>query len=471
MTKAIVRQVENQVRIIVAGSELLKPLVAIATGAATAAETAETGAVAARNEAEGFRDEAADRTAEILGIMGRADLYGIEPLSQAAAFLTGGVEVLPLSGYFRVGGSEDTALSDMPGMTITRASVGYARTVAGTFTSFASGAARITDRGLLVEPAATNLFTRFAPTVAQFNASTNTSDATAPASPPIAGQQWVQVGAGGAGFAYQTVTLSPSTTYTASIFVETPDGSSPVGGPNNASTDFSFVMAGVIITAETHYYLRLSGNVWQVWVTFTTAATVSSTNCGVFRQATQNTRTLKFSGFQVEAGSRVSSPIVTTGATATRAADVIQLTGLAIGQEVTVMAEVAVTGAGSATGGRFLFDLDDGASANRLYASNSGGFGFATVVSSSTTGSVAVAGPAAIDETVKLAYRSKANDFRMARGGTLSTADTSGAVPSSFSRLTLGGTSGGTVQLGGFLRRLVVIPAALTDAQLQTMST
>ena len=149
MTKAIVRQVENQVRIIVAGSELLKPLVTIATGAATAAETAEAGAVTARNEAEGFRDEAADRTAEILRIMGRADLYGIEPLSQAAAFLTGGVEVLPLSGYFRVGGSEDTALADMPGMTITRASVGYARTVAGTFTSFASGAARITDRGLL----------------------------------------------------------------------------------------------------------------------------------------------------------------------------------------------------------------------------------------------------------------------------------------------------------------------------------
>jgi|GEM_PF-1106809 len=475
MSDAVVTVTDQTVAVTITGSELLTPLVTAATAAKAAAETAETNAETAQAAAELARDEAADRTAEILRIMGRSDLYGIVLLSNASAFLTGGVEVLPLASpaYYRIGGTEDTALADMPGITITRASTGYARTLAGTFTSFASGAARITDRGLLAEPAATNLFPRYAPTQAQLGANAGTSNTTEPASPPISGLQWLQIGAGGSAFAYQSATLTASTTYTISGLVETPDGSSPVGGPNNASTDFSFIGAGVSLTTGTYNYLRLSGNTWLVWHTFTTAGSISSTNNGVIRQATQNTRILKFAGWQIETGSRVTSPIITTGASATRAADVIQITDLAIGQEVTVAADIALTGGDSTvlSAGRFIFDLDGGTTADRIYANNvSGALGFATVVSSASTASVEVAGTAAVDATVKLAYRSKVNDFRMARGGTLSTLDSSGAVPSSLTRLTIGGISTGTNQLSGFIRRLVIIPAALTDAQLQALT-
>lgn len=475
MSDAVATIVNETVQVTITGSELLTPLVTAATAAKDDAEAAQAAAEDAQAAAETARDEAADRTAEILRIMGRADLYGVTLLSDAAAFLSGGVEVLPLASpaYYRVGGTEDTALADMPNLTITRASTGYARNVDGTYTAFASGAARITDRGLMVEPSATNLCPRFAPTQAQLGSNSNTSDTTAPASPPISGLNWLQIGAGGAAFAYQAVTLAANTTYTIASFVETPDGSSPVGGPNNASTDFTFIAAGVLLTTGTYNYLRLSGNVWLVWHTFTTAASISSTNCGIFRYATQNTRTLKFAGFQIETGSRATSPIVTTGSSATRAADVIQMTGLSIGQEVTVVADIALT-AGDSTvlsAGRFVFDLDGGTTADRIYANNvSGALGFSTVVSSSSTASVEVAGTAAVDATVKLAYRSKVNDFRMARGGTLSTADTSGAVPSALTRLTIGGISTGANQLSGFIRRLVIIPAALTDAQLQALT-
>ncbi len=473
MSDAVVTVNDQTVVVTVSGSELFTPLVTAATAAKDGAETAKTGAEAARDAAAASAADAEDRTAAILAILGRADLYGIELLSSATSFMSGGVEILPLSSYYRIGGTAVSAFTGIPGITITRASTGYARTLAGTYTSFASGAARITDRGLLTEPASTNLFPRYAPTQAQLGANAGTSDTTAPASPPISGLQWLQIGAGGAGFAYQSVTLLANTTYTASCLIETPDGSSPVGGPNNVSTDFSFIMAGVVLTTGTYNYLRLSGNAWLVWHTFTTAGSISSTNCGVFRQATQNTRTLKFSGFQVETGSRVTSPIITTGASATRAADVIQITGLAIGQEVTVAADIALTGGDSTvlSAGRFIFDLDGGTTADRIYANNvSGALGFATVVSSASTASVEVAGTAAIDATVKLAYRSKVNDFRMARGGTLSTLDSSGAVPSSLTRLTIGGISTGTNQLSGFIRRLVIIPAALTDAQLQALT-
>ncbi|MEH6697192.1 MAG: hypothetical protein V7672_00690 [Brevundimonas sp.] len=474
MSDAVVTVVDQVVHVSISGSELLTPLVSAAAASAAAAGEAETGAETARDAAEGFRDEAEDRTAAVLAILARADLYGITETTNAVAFMAGGVEVLPLSSYFRSGGSVSALLSGLSGISITRASVGYARTAAGTYTSFASGAARITDRGLMVEPAATNLFPRFAPTAAQLSTGANAADTTAPSSPPIAGLNWLTLtNTSGTANALQPVTLAVSTTYTMSVLVETPDGSQPVAGPLNGTGDFSFVLSNVTQASGTPRYERLSGNVWRVSLTVTTPGTLSSTSNGIVRFSAQNNRICKFAGFQIETGSRATSPIVTTGATATRAADVIQLPGLSIGQEVTVLADVALTGGDSSilSGSRFLFDLDDGGTSNRIYANNvSGGFGFATVVSSSTTGSVEVAGTAAVDATVKLAYRSKVDDFRMARGGTLSTVDTSGAVPSSFSRLTIGGISGGTLQLSGFIRRLVVIPAARDDAELQALT-
>jgi len=48
----------------------------------------------------------------------------------------------------------------IPGWTFTRASTGYAETAAGALVAFASGAPRITDKGLLVEEARTNLLLR-----------------------------------------------------------------------------------------------------------------------------------------------------------------------------------------------------------------------------------------------------------------------------------------------------------------------
>lgn len=66
----------------------------------------------------------------------------------------------PLSGstldmYFAGGQYFGATPADM---TVTRASAGYAQTSAGTWVSFASGAPRITDKGLLVEEGRTNYF-------------------------------------------------------------------------------------------------------------------------------------------------------------------------------------------------------------------------------------------------------------------------------------------------------------------------
>ena len=56
------------------------------------------------------------------------------------------------------GGDYVGALANTPGWSFTRASAGYAQTSAGALVSFASGVPRITDKGILIEGARTNLF-------------------------------------------------------------------------------------------------------------------------------------------------------------------------------------------------------------------------------------------------------------------------------------------------------------------------
>jgi hypothetical protein len=60
--------------------------------------------------------------------------------------------------YTTPGGSAST-VATIPNISVARASAGFAQTAAGALTSFASGVARQTDLGLLVEPARTNLIT------------------------------------------------------------------------------------------------------------------------------------------------------------------------------------------------------------------------------------------------------------------------------------------------------------------------
>jgi hypothetical protein len=220
-----------------------------------------------------------------------------------------------------MGALENTAnfTQAMPnGSTYTRTGVATGLTTAGLVTSFAADAPQRTDRGLALEPAATNLFPRSAPTVAQLSLGLNASNTTAPASPPISGLNWLALdNTSSFAVAYQTLTVTLSTAYSISVLVETPDGSQPVASGTSLTGDFNFVCGGTTDAAPTFSYLRLSGNVWRVTAAITTPVSPTA-NDGIIRHSTQNTRALKFAGFQLVLGAVAGSPIVTTGSAAAR---------------------------------------------------------------------------------------------------------------------------------------------------------
>lgn len=205
------------------------------------------------------------------------------------------------------------------GSTFSRAGAATGLTTSGLISSFAENIPQRTNRGLALEPAATNLFPRSAPTVAQLSLGLNASDTTAPASPPISGLNWLALdNTSSFAVAYQTLTVTLSTAYSISVLVETPDGSQPVASSTSLTGDFNFVCGGVTDAAPTFSYLRLSGNVWRVTAAITTPVSPTA-NDGIIRHSTQNTRALKFAGFQLVLGAVAGSPIVTTGSAATRA--------------------------------------------------------------------------------------------------------------------------------------------------------
>ncbi len=205
------------------------------------------------------------------------------------------------------------------GSTFSRVGAATGLTAAGLISSFAENIPQRTNRGLALEPAATNLFPRSAPTAAQLSLGLNASDTTAPATPPISGLNWLALdNTSSFAVAYQTLTVTLSTAYSISVLVETPDGSQPVASSTSLTGDFNFVCGGVTDAAPTFSYLRLSGNVWRVTAAITTPVSPTA-NDGIIRHSTQNTRALKFAGFQLVLGAVAGSPIVTTGSAATRA--------------------------------------------------------------------------------------------------------------------------------------------------------
>jgi hypothetical protein len=220
-----------------------------------------------------------------------------------------------------LGALEDTAnfTRVMPyGATYTRTGVATGLTTAGLVTSFAADAPQRTDRGLALEPASTNIVPRFAPTVAQLSLGLNASDTTAPSSPPISDLNWIALNnTSSIAVAYQTLTVTGSTAYSISVLVETPDGTQPVASSTSLTGDFNFVAGGVTDAAPTFGYTRLSGNVWRVTAAIVTPG-VPTTNDGIIRHSTQNTRALKFAGFQLVTGAVAGSPIVTTGSALAR---------------------------------------------------------------------------------------------------------------------------------------------------------
>jgi len=172
---------------------------------------------------------------------------------------------------------------------------------------------------------------------------------------------------------------------------------------------------------------------------------------------------------QLETGAVATSPIPTFAATVTRAKDLIKVatSNFPVGAEYSTLIDATLNAVVDASG---IVEMYDDAVTNylaaifisganiKLYSSASGG-----VQSNFNLSSVPSTGA-----RFKMAARWKTNDFHGARDGTLSgSPDTSGNVPSSLATLYLGYDVGGAVTGNMRIWKLVVLPRAYSDAELQ----
>jgi len=180
-------------------------------------------------------------------------------------------------------------------------------------------------------------------------------------------------------------------------------------------------------------------------------------------------------GAQLEAAAFPSSYIPTTTASATRAADVLSVTGITgLNYPASLYTEAVfpvLNGAGL-TG--CYAQLDNGGTGDRILAYGApGSNGGARIYheAGSVNQALVLTGTLANNTVMKMVGRCATNSIQVAANGALATEDTSLSVPATPARVLFGRESASdTTALFGYLRRVAIWPRALTDAELQAVT-
>lgn len=373
------------------------------------------------------------------------------------------------------------------GWSFSRTGAGLAQRADGTFVSFASGAPRITDRGLLVEEARTNLIpnSALAGTGGQNGAPNTWTGAGAGA----AGITRTIVGSGVEfGLAYTDVRIAGTPATTGSVGYNT--GPTVAFSPSTAGT-YSFfyrlvsAIGGValgtgiveIASGVTNYYGANTGapnsslqravqtRVSAVGTTVWNGYFLISFNAGVPLDMV-----IRFYAPQLEVGGFATSPIITTGAAATRAADVATVTGL--GSILTAPFVMAANVDMSAIDGmsRTLALANDGSINNaiRLQRNLANDIGAQATIANITQPTSSISGYTGA-RAIKSAVRSRATELRGSFDGVLAGNLTGQSTPPGLNRLDVGSFVGSSF-VNGYIRRVQIIPGDMTDAQLQGLT-
>jgi hypothetical protein len=287
-----------------------------------------------------------------------------------------------------------------------------------------------------------------------------------------------------------SVTVTTATVYTFSIYAKAAERSwiilYEVGANQGRYFDLANVTTGSVVgVAPITSTITSVGNGWvRCAITVTTSGVTAfpyvylATGNGGNSYNGDGASGVYIWGHQFELGAFPTSYIQTFASTVTRAADNISLAATAFPSVLTAAtfyAEYNLTFRDSAGNSQFAANLTDTAGDNafRMYGDNGSSSSAALVVSGGATQSNQ---PRAntLGATNKIALGVTTNDAAFYVNGTAATADTSVTMPTAVDTLWIGGlssTTGFPHRLGVPLRKLMLIPRRMSNAELQTLTT
>jgi hypothetical protein len=346
-------------------------------------------------------------------------------------------------------------------------------------------------KGLLVEPAGTNLMLRSeelnnASWSVVFNASVSANATTAPDGTTTA-DKIVESATNAQHYIGQTPTSTSGTVHTISIFAKASERTflflfEDSAGGRNAYFNLSNGTVGTVGGSASANIIDVGSGWYRCSVTYTSSGTLvrfrvatASAN-GTNSYLGDGTSGIFVWGAQAELGAVATSYIPTVASTVTRGADDISLSSASslIGAtEGTMYCEVDVTRL--STGVLRLFAVvsspNPGTTTSEFYiyvdASNNliGEFISAGVPQASISFGALVAG------VQKFAFAYKANDFAFYRNGTVVGTDTSGTNLQGFDRVRIGSSVSDTFYANAHLRSFALFPTRLSNATLATLTT
>lgn len=255
-------------------------------------------------------------------------------------------------------------MMSIPGLSFSRANPGYAKTSAGLLTFFSPNIPRITDMGILIEPAVTNLLIQ---SVAMESGNWSNDGASSVTNNGglvpngKAAARGLNETSAAANFhdTYQGVAVTPSTVYTFSVFVS--ENSRPRMQLKEVDSGQSviFDLAGGVVAsgtmvggmaARTESYTSPDGRAWlRCQFTFETGPTQTSAivaissaleDNGTNYVGTVGLLTMLIWQAQLEINNNATSPIETTTVAAPRAADNMSAPGFPLPPVGSVIADV-----------------------------------------------------------------------------------------------------------------------------------
>jgi len=315
---------------------------------------------------------------------------------------------------------------------------------------------RITDRGLLVEEARTNLVPRSSPGTGWTASAATITPAAANGPDGSLTASRVQLGT--------TVDISTAV---------------PGGTANKTITVSAFVRAvsanATFRLKNTHGAIadnfspdRIATSDWQRF-TFTVTNNASAGNgnqiVGLVNNVGGTGADIYVWGFQVEEGSFATSPIITTGAAATRGADVASIGGVLLPSAYTLVVEGLVPPNTAGYPRALALDSDN----NNLLifggAEGKGGFYMGSGAVNTLSGPSQTPGQA-----IKFAFRAETNNARGRINGMLGSLAATFTPKTGSVTVNVGQSPGGGGIWNNYISRVRILPYAANDNQLQRMT-